>query len=101
MTEPAVAHPLRAILQPFQAFFRLEAASGIVLLTCTVVALVWANSPAAASYFSFWETMVTVGAGNLSLSKTLLHWINDALMAVFFLLVGMEIKREVLFGELS
>jgi NhaA family Na+:H+ antiporter len=95
---PPSSHP---IIGPLQAFFRAEAAGGILLLVCAVVAFAWANSPFAASYFDVWQTTVTVGAGSFVISKALLLWINDGLMAIFFLLVGLEIKREVLGGELS
>lgn len=90
-----------SIVRTFERFFRLEAAGGIVLLGTTAAALVWANSPAADGYFSLWRTRIAVGAGELRLSKSLLHWINDGLMALFFLLVGLELKRETLYGELS
>lgn len=82
-------------------FFATEAAGGIVLLAFTAVALVWANSPAAAAYFDLWQTKWTLGVGRAALSESLLHWVNDGLMAVFFFVVGLEIKREVLAGELS
>ncbi len=93
--------PIERFLRPFQEFAELEASGGILLLVCTVVALVWANSPWADTYFSFWRTTVTVGFGEFLLSKPLLLWINDGLMAVFFFVVGLEIKREVLVGELN
>ena len=89
------------LVRPIQVFMRMEAAGGILLLICAVVAIVWANSPAAPSYFGLWDTIVTVGAGSFIISKPLLLWINDGLMAVFFFVVGLEIKREILVGELS
>lgn len=89
------------LLRPFALFFRMEAASGILLLLAAFVALAWANSPWAASYFATWETHLSVGLGALTLDMTLHHWINDALMAIFFFVVGLEIKREVLIGELA
>jgi NhaA family Na+:H+ antiporter len=76
-----------------RAFLKSEAAGGIVLMGIAVLALVAANSPLAAIYFAALETHV--------LGLSVLHWINDALMAVFFLLVGLEIKREILDGQLS
>lgn len=95
-------NPASAILlRPFQTFFGLESASGILLLLAAVIALIWANSPFAASYFSIWEIPVTVGVGEFALSKTLHHWINDGLMSIFFFVVGLEIKREILMGELA
>ncbi len=91
----------RILLRPFETFFGLESASGLLLLGAAAVAIVWANSPWAAAYFHLWETYVTVGGGALELELSLHHWINDALMAVFFFVVGLEIKREVLVGELA
>jgi NhaA family Na+:H+ antiporter len=82
-------------------FLRLEAAGGILLVAAAALALAWANSPWGAGYDALLETPVTVRVGALLLDKPLLLWINDALMAVFFLIVGLEIKREVLQGELS
>ena len=92
---------MQATLNPFQSFFKTEAAGGIVLLVAAAVALLWANSPFAASYQALWETYVTVGAGSFEISKPLLLWVNDGLMAIFFFVVGLEIKREVLAGELA
>src|SRR5688572_29334903 len=89
------------IVRPFQDFTDKQTSGGILLIAATVIALAWANSPWAESYAAFWHTKLTVGVGDLSLSKDLIHWINDGLMAVFFLVIGLEIKREVLVGELS
>jgi NhaA family Na+:H+ antiporter len=83
-----------------QAFFRLEAASGVLLLGAAVAALVWANSAAAASYRALLEYPVTVGLGALTVRFTLLELVNDGLMTLFFFVVGMEIKRELSHGEL-
>lgn len=92
---------IERVLAPFQRFVRTESASGLVLLACTALALAWANSPWAASYEHFWETELTVGLGPLTAQTTVHHLINDGLMAVFFFLVGLEIKREMLAGELA
>lgn len=92
---------LRRSLLPFQRFFRAEAASGIVLLAVAVVALVWANSALANTYHDLWEVYVTIGSDRIGLSLPLHQWINDGLMVIFFFLVGLEIKREVLVGELA
>ncbi|MEM1095751.1 MAG: Na+/H+ antiporter NhaA [Bacteroidota bacterium] len=97
-TAPLSPNPL---VRSFQKFIRAEAAGGILLLLSAVVALIWANSALSASYFALWETMVTVGFGSLVINKPLLLWVNDGLMAIFFFLIGLEIKREVLAGELS
>ncbi len=93
--------PFRRFLIPFREFAHTEAASGILLLGCAVVALAWANSPWAAAYVRLWATEVTIGGGRFALTETLHHWINDGLMAIFFFVVGLEIKREVLVGELA
>lgn len=89
------------VLRPFQEFAQTESFSGLLLLCCTALTLIWANSPFADSYFHLWETRFTIGPSGAALSLSLHEWINDALMAVFFLLVGLEIKRELLVGELS
>ncbi len=86
---------------PFQEFTRRESASGMVLLACTALALAWANSPWADNYQHLWEVPIVVGVGDFAIRESLHHWINDGLMAVFFFLVGLEIKREVLVGELA
>ena len=85
----------------FMEFFRQEASSGILLLLCAVVAMVLANSPWGGVYEHFLHQDVTIGSAEYALSMSLLHWINDGLMAVFFFVIGMEIKREFLFGELK
>ena len=92
---------MQTFIQPFQSFFKTEAAGGILLMAAAVAALIWANSPFAASYADLWATYVTVGAGSFEISKPLLLWVNDGLMAIFFFVVGLEIKREVLAGELA
>ena len=88
------------ILGPLREFLQAEASGGLVLLGATVVALAWANSPFADSYNDLWHTTLTIGAGSLQVSEDLQHWINDGLMAVFFFVVGLEIKRELVVGEL-
>ncbi|HYH92736.1 MAG TPA: Na+/H+ antiporter NhaA [Candidatus Saccharimonadales bacterium] len=93
--------PVDRVLTPFREFFARETAGGLLLMGAAVIALVWANSPAADSYVSIWQTTITIGVGESSLSKPLLLWINDGLMAIFFLVVGLEIKREFLIGELA
>jgi NhaA family Na+:H+ antiporter len=92
---------LLRIIRPFQEFFHTEALGGLLLLAFTILALLWANSPWAANYSSLWQTKLTFGVGSFELSKPLLLWINDGLMAIFFFLVGLEIKREILVGELA
>lgn len=85
-----------------QEFTRIAASGGIVLLIATFIALVWANSPWADQYFAFWNTELSINLGKyFHLSENLLHWVNDGLMVLFFLVVGLEIKREVTSGELA
>jgi NhaA family Na+:H+ antiporter len=98
---PPPPTPIERVLSPFARFARTESAGGIVLIAATLVAIAWANSPWGAAYEHLWETTVTVGAGRYALSYPLHYWINDGLMAVFFFLVGLEIKREFLVGELA
>lgn len=98
---PVPKRPVDRVLWPFREFARLQASGGILLFLCAVVALVWANSPWAASYEALWQVKLTVGAGEAVISKPLLLWINDGLMAIFFFVVGLEIKREVIAGELA
>lgn len=89
----------RLVLQPIQEFLRTEAAGGILLLLAAAGALAWANAWPA-SYQRVWETEVTVSLGPWSISEGLREWISDALMALFFFVVGLEIKRELVSGEL-
>jgi Na+:H+ antiporter, NhaA family len=93
--------PIAALLQPFRYFARMEAAGGVVLIAFGGAGLVWANSPWGADYAGLWHTTLSVGVPRAGLSMSLLHWINDALMALFFFVVGLEIKREVFVGELA
>lgn len=93
--------PIARILQPMQEFIDHEQSSGIILLAMTILALLIANSPLAAGYFALLETKVGFVAGPFELKESVLHWVNDGLMVLFFFLVGLEIKREVLVGELA
>ena len=99
--KPPAPAVIERVLAPFQRFAHTQSASGIVLLACTAVALAWTNSPWAASYEHFWETQIGIGVGTMAARSTVRHLINDGLMAVFFFLVGLEIKREMLAGELA
>jgi NhaA family Na+:H+ antiporter len=94
-------HPESRSTSPFQEFFRTEAAAGALLVGCACVALLAANSPWADVYSRLWTIPITVGWGTRVLSMTTHQWINDVLMAVFFLHVGLEIKREAVAGELA
>jgi Na+/H+ antiporter NhaA len=100
-TPPATAVTAwRGRLAGVREFVATENASALVLLLATVAALGWANSPWSASYESFWHTQVSLTFGNADLSLDLRHWINDGLMAFFFFVVGLEIRREFDMGEL-
>ncbi len=90
----------RAFLS-LQRFLHVEANSGIVLLIAAAIALIWANSPFASSYHALWHLPASIGLGDFVFSRSLHFWINDALMTVFFLVVGMEIRREIHEGALS
>jgi NhaA family Na+:H+ antiporter len=100
-TQSVPSTPAEQLLHPFQEFLHQESSGGILLLGLTILALIWANSPWAESYNAFWQTKLTIGTSNFNLSKPLILWINDGLMAIFFFVVGLEIKREVLVGELA
>ena len=89
------------IVNTVRDFMKLESAGGILLLIAAIVALIVANSPLAGYYGALLDTTVAVQVGALSINKPLLLWINDGLMAVFFFLIGLEIKREIMEGELS
>ena len=89
------------ISKPFKWFFKLEAASGLVLLFAAIIALIISNSNLSDLYFSTLEKYIFIGINNIGLKLSVLHWINDALMAIFFFFVTLEIKREFLQGELS
>ena len=101
MNDKVAKNVLETVLTPFQRFLKIEASGGILLMAFTLIALVWANSPWSESYHHFWETNLSLRFGDFSLSKSLHHWINDGLMAIFFFFVGLEIKREMIAGELS
>ncbi|GAA0078586.1 Na+/H+ antiporter NhaA [Clostridium sp. CTA-5] len=89
------------IFNPFLAFLKSESSSGLILLICAVIAIIIANSSFATTYDNILHTYVTIGYKEISLSMSVLHWINDGLMAIFFFVVGMEIKRELVIGELK
>jgi len=91
----------KSILSPFQKFVKIEGFSGVLLLIATIIALVWVNSPFGESYLSLWQYKVGFSTPFFELNKPLLLWINDGLMAIFFFLIGLEIKREILIGELN
>lgn len=85
----------------FKEFFRSEQSSGVILILCTFLSIAIANSALGASYLDFWHRKVGIEAGGFILKQSVEHWINDGMMAVFFLLIGLEIEREIYAGELS
>lgn len=85
----------------FEEFFGSEKSSGIILILCTVVSIVITNSYFGKSYLDFWHTKIGFEIGGVAFSHSIEHWINDGLMAIFFLLIGLEIERELYVGELS
>ncbi len=89
------------ISKSIQEFLRLESASGLVLFAAAILAMVLANSPLSALYAGLLKTQASISIGTIAIDKPLLLWVNDGLMAVFFLLIGLEVKREILEGELS
>ena len=101
MKEHTPKTPIEKLTYPIQEFLHKEASGGILLIACTIVALIWANSPFADSYHHLWHTYLSIDLGGLGLKYSIHHWINDGLMVVFFFVVGLEIKRELLVGELS
>lgn len=91
----------REVLLPAQPFIHTAGKSSIVLLAAAIIALAWANSPWKESYFTFWGTEISIDLGFLHIAETLRDWVNDALMAIFFFVVGLEVKHEIVRGELS
>src|SRR5690349_18569381 len=90
----------RLVARPVREFLRVEAAGSLLLLLAAAVALVWANSPWASSYDALWHAHLTIDVGPLHLDESLQHWVNDALMVIFFFVVGLEIKYELVNGDL-
>ncbi|MFA8449688.1 MAG: Na+/H+ antiporter NhaA [Bacteroidales bacterium] len=91
----------RIFITPFQKFAKVESLSGFLLFLATIIALIWANSPLQDYYHSLWQHKVGFTTGNFALYKPLILWINDGLMAIFFFLIGLELKRELMIGELD
>ncbi|MDB5297604.1 MAG: Na+/H+ antiporter NhaA [Phycisphaerales bacterium] len=98
---PHAPSRLEPLVRPVVAFLSAESAGGILLLAAAVLALAWANSPWGQVYHDLWHAEVAVGIGGFAHTMSVQHWVNDGLMVAFFLLVGLEIKRELLFGELA
>ena len=91
----------KKVSTPFEHFIHAQTTTGMILMFMTLLALILANSPLTESYAHFFHTKVDLNVGSWELSHTIHHWINDGLMAIFFFIIGLEIKREVLVGELS
>lgn len=89
------------VLLPVQIFIRTESAGGVVLLVAAAIALIWANSPWGEAYFDFWHEEIALDLAFLRIEEGLQEWVTDGLMAIFFFVVGLEIKRELLHGELA
>lgn len=89
------------LLKPFHTFIQNESTAGIFLLFCSVLALVLSNSPLQDEFHHFWEITFSIGFGDYVITNSIHHWINDGLMAMFFFVVGLELKREIMGGELS
>ncbi|MCW2832365.1 MAG: nhaA [Nocardioides sp.] len=90
----------RLVARPIREFLRVETAGSVLLLLAAAVALLWANSPAASSYDAFWHTTIGIDLGGSGMEQSLQHWVNDALMVIFFFVVGLEIKYELVSGDL-
>lgn len=88
------------LANPFASFLRIEAAGSAILLVVTIAALVLSNSPWADQFLALWELPVGIGIGSLEAARSLRDWINDALMTLFFFVVALELKRELVLGEL-
>ena len=92
---------IQHITKPFREFFKLEASSGVMLLFAAVLALIISNGSYSDEYFSILKKYIILGTESFGLKLSVLHWINDVLMAIFFFFVTLEIKREFIQGELS
>ncbi len=88
-------------LKPVEGFMHAESTAGIILLISALAAVIWSNSPWSEQYFHLWEYEFSIAIGKYSITNSLHHWINDGLMAMFFFVVGLELKREIIAGELS
>ncbi len=107
MSEPKASRPglprepIAQVTEPLERFMHIESASGIVLVAATALALALANSGFADSFLALWKTPVGFEFGAFQMRHSLVHWINDGLMAIFFFVIGLEVKREIVHGELG
>jgi NhaA family Na+:H+ antiporter len=97
---PFPDEPIHRLARPLARFLHVEAASGVVLLAAAVVAFAIANSPLADWFLGLWKTRLAFGIGDFTMDHSLKHWVSDGLMAVFFFVVGLEVKREIVLGQL-
>ncbi len=93
--------PIVKIMSPLQKFIQKEASGSRILLICIVIGLIWINMPFGETYTNFWNIEIGFNIGNLDFHQSILHWINDGFMAIFFFLIGLELKREIIVGGLS
>jgi NhaA family Na+:H+ antiporter len=100
-SQVAEERPAARLARPLREFLDTEVAGGAVLLGAVLIAIIWANSPWRASYEAVWSTELWIGVGGFLLQNDLRHWVNDGLMAIFFFVVGLEIKRELVEGDLG
>jgi NhaA family Na+:H+ antiporter len=98
---PTIGSVNSKLTKLFTEFFESEKSSGIILILCTLIAIAIANSPFGKGFLDFWHIKLGLEAGGIALNQSLEHWVNDGLMAIFFLLIGLEIEREIYVGELS
>jgi len=92
--------PIDALVDPLKRFLHIEAAGGVVLLVATLIALAFANSPLSEPFLGFWKKSLGFKIGSFQMIYSLVHWINDGLMTLFFFVIGLEVKRELVMGEL-
>jgi len=92
--------PVQRFSAPLQRFLHIEAASGVVLLVAAAIAFIAANTGAADAFLAFWKARISFGIGSFEMDHSLKHWVSDGLMAIFFFVVGLEVKREMVLGEL-
>jgi Na+/H+ antiporter NhaA len=92
---------LGQLSEPLRRFLATESGSALLMVSATVVALIWANSPWSGAYEALWATEASVVLGDAGLQMDLAHWINDGLMAVFFFVIGLEVRRDLAVGELT
>ena len=100
-TKPLEQRRIQRVIGPLERFLHVEAASGGILLLATLVAICFANSPWAEPYLAIWKTKIGFSFADFEMKHSLKHWINDGLMVIFFFLIGLEVKRELVLGELK